>query len=311
MTLPHPALSDPEMQALVDALTSPGVPSIANAPPEALRALLAAMRPTDVLPLALVKDGQIPRGDGTSLSIRHYVPDGAGPATILYFHGGGWVVGSVDDYDRVTRLLAVRTGCAVISVDYRLAPEHAFPAAVEDAWLAVRTLAVQEKLLIVAGDSAGGNLSTVIARMARDAGTPPIAGQILLYPMVEGGLEPPALSDFVPPILTRDEIAAFVGHYVPDPVLRSDPRFAPATVQDLAGLPPALIVTAGADVLAAQAQRYADRLRQAGGSVVTHTLPDAVHGYFSLAPQSGAAAGTLDLMRSFIADIVRGHGLEG
>ena len=310
MTTMHPSLRDPEMQALVDALSSLGMPSIANAPPAALRALFAALRPADVQPVAMVKDEHLLREDGTSLFIRHYVPDGAGPATILYFHGGGWVVGSVDDYDHITRMIAVRTGCAVVSVDYRLAPEHPFPAAVEDAWLAVRAMVARKKLLVVAGDSAGGNLSTVVARIARDAGMPDIAGQILLYPMVEAGLEPPALSAFVPPVLTRDEIAAFVGHYVADPAQRSDPRFAPAVVQDLSGLPPALVIMAAADVLAAQAQRYADRLALAGVSVVTHTQPDAVHGYFTLAPQSGAAADTLERMRSFIAAIVRGRGQE-
>lgn len=295
-------LNDPEMQALAAALTAPGVPNIANATPTELRALMAALRPAPSVNLKSVLDETVTRSDGTAIKTRRYVPEGPLHGTILYFHGGGWTIGSIEDYDHFVRLFALATSCAILSVDYRLAPEHVFPAAVEDAWTVLRAER-SDKPLIVAGDSAGGNLSAVIAQMAQNAGGPEIAGQILIYPFVDGDMDAPALSAFEPPVLGRDEITTFVDLYVPDRTQRGDPRFSPIMTEDLRDLPPAMIVTAEADLLATQAEIYTQRLRDAGVKVDTYCQVDGVHAYLSLAPDSVAATETMRHIGFFVADI--------
>lgn len=297
-------LADAEMRALAEAFSAAGVPSITSAAPAALRALFASIRPPESIPMSEVRDELIVGGD-RSITVRRYVPEVASPTTVLYFHGGGWTVGSIDDYDHYLRRFARATGCTVLSAEYRLAPEHPFPAAVEDAWDVFRTVSASEASLAVAGDSAGANLAAVVAQMAAAAGGPEPVAQILLYPMVDGDVERPSLFAFEPPILSRAEIAAFVDHYCPDYARRSDPRFSPINASNLQGLPPALIVTAEADLLAEQADDYARRLRDAGVAVECHRQPSAVHGYLSLAPDSQAAAATLERIGIFIA------GLEG
>ena len=230
---------------------------------------------------------------------RDYRPVANPIATIVFYHGGGWTVGSVADYDHFARTLAAATSARVVSVDYRLAPEHPFPAAVDDAWAALTGIA-PTGLLFVAGDSAGGNLAAVVAQRARDESAPKLAGQILIYPSVAGTIDTPAMHAFVPPMMPRDDIAAYYDLYVPDIVDRQDPRFAPAS-GDLSRLPPAIVITAGADLLAAEAEAYADALEAACVDVTLHRQEGALHAYLTLLPDTAASQSTMSEIVGFVA----------
>jgi acetyl esterase len=222
------------------------------------------------------------------LPARLYVPYGQPVAVILYMHGGGWTIGGIATSDYTVRKLAQTTSCAVVSIDYRLAPEHPFPAAIEDATHALGWTARQKSNigdasapLIVAGDSAGANLATVVATLARDAGGPRVAAQILIYPSTRGDIDAPALKEFEAPFLTRAEIEWFFDQYIPDRAARNDPRFAPFEAKDLSSLPPAFILTAENDLLRCEAEEYGLRLVQAGVLVSMRRYLGTVHGFFN------------------------------
>jgi acetyl esterase len=251
-------------------------------------------------------------GPVQGIPVRLYRPAPQARALIVYFHGGGWTVGSLAGWDTALRRLALHSGCAVVSVDYRLAPEHPFPAAVDDALAAVRwagahvaELAGAPVPLIVAGDSAGGNLSTVVARLLRDQGGPRLAAQLLLYPSTDGDIESERLRRFTPPSLSREEIAWYFDQYVPDHSQRIDPRFAPLRAEDLSGLPPAFVGTVEDDLLREEAEAYAERLTQSGVMVRTRVYPGTFHGFFTadrgLMPQSGQA---IDDLSEFLAGVL-------
>ena len=207
---------------------------------------------------------------------------------VVYFHGGGWVRGSIAGYDAVCGEVAARTGALVVSVDYRLAPEHPFPAAVEDAydatcWAVSRSevLGVDPARVAVMGDSAGGNLAAVVAQLARAEGTPDLAAQVLVYPGTDATLSSPSmLENAHEPVLTRENVVDFLALYQPDGD-RRDPRLSPLLADDLAGLPRALVQTAGHDPLRDDGRRYADALRAAGVPVRYTEYTDAPHGYLS------------------------------
>ncbi|MCW1383677.1 alpha/beta hydrolase [Novosphingobium sp. KCTC 2891] len=284
---------DPEMAGLAEALSAPGLPSITNSTPDVMRAVLSQLSPAGGPEMHSVVDDRI-----AGVPVRDYRPDAAPRATILFVHGGGWVAGSVADYDSFARTLAARTGCRVVSVDYRLAPEHPFPAAVDDVCAVYRNLK-PDGPLFVGGDSAGGNLSAVLAQVDRDSGAGRLAGQILIYPSVAGDTETEAMRAFRPPFMRLEDIRAFYDLYVPDHRQRADPRFAPARGV-LEGLAPALVITAGADLLAAEAEDYAHALAESGCDVATHRQDGALHAYLTLAPASSAADATLDQIARFI-----------
>lgn len=284
---------DPEMVSLAEVFANPELPSITKSGPQVMRAIFSQMSPVGGPDMYSIADLNL-----SGVPARDYRPVQTPKATILFFHGGGWVVGSVSDYDLFARTLAERTGCRVVSVDYRLAPEHPFPAAVDDAWTALSSLETLGPLF-VAGDSAGGNLSAVMAQTARDHGTPALAGQILIYPSVAGHTEGPAMQAFDPPFMKRDHIRAFYDLYVPDLRQRSDPRFAPARGR-LGDLAPALVIAGGADLFAAEAEAYADAMAEAGVAVTRRHQPGALHAYLTLAPGTTAASLTLTCIRDFI-----------
>jgi acetyl esterase len=227
------------------------------------------------------------------------IPTGTPRGVIVYLHGGGWVIGAVDECDALGRRMAQRTGAAVVLVDYRLAPEHRFPTAVEDSVAAVRwvdehieQIAGRRVPLVVAGDSAGGNLSAVVALRARAAGGPRIAAQVLVYPVTDAGFESATYQDPANQLLlTRDGMIWFWNHYAPDPAVRTHPDASPLRAQDLAGLPPAIVVLAEHDVLRAEGEAYADRLRAAGVAVAQRCFPGQMHAFFTLLhlPASGDA----------------------
>ncbi|AEG51431.1 alpha/beta hydrolase domain-containing protein [Sphingobium chlorophenolicum L-1] len=285
---------DPEMDAIAAAMAAGTGPSILSGDVGLIRAVLTQLSPKGGPEMQGVEDREI-----GGVSVRDYTPFDAVAGAIVLFHGGGWTVGSVDDYDHFARSLAESTRYRVFSVDYRLAPENPFPAAVEDAWNMVRSIEVDGPLFLL-GDSAGGNLSAVVAQLARDHGGPAIDGQILIYPSVAGDADSASMNAFVPPVMKREEIAAYYDLYVPSPGDRADIRFAPLSGR-LDGLPPALVVTGGQDLFADEATRYADALERAGVPVARHEEPRAFHAYLTLFPNTQAAARSREAIRAFIA----------
>jgi acetyl esterase len=213
--------------------------------------------------------------EGGTIAARVYRPlgaDGVLPA-IVYIHGGGWVLCSLDTHDNTCRNLCAGVGAVVVSIDYRMAPEYRFPVATDDCLAALRWVAdhadelrIDANRLMIGGDSAGGNLSAVTALRIRDEGGPALVGQMLIYPVTDdiaAGF--PSYSEFAEGFgLTADDMAWFWDHYVPDPALRSHPHASPLRAESLAGLPPALVLTAGCDVLRDEGEAYAGRLAAAG-----------------------------------------------
>jgi acetyl esterase len=236
--------------------------------------------------VASVRDIEIP-GSAGGIPARVYEPAPDPPATVVYYHGGGWVIGSIDDWDAVCRTIAAESGARVVSVDYRLAPEHRFPAAADDAYDAFVWVAenlAQGGAMVVAGDSAGGNLAAVTAIRARDENGPEIALQVLIYPVVDhdfntgsydqhgqGGL-----------ILNRAEMVWFWDHYLPDPAERSHPHAAPLHAADHSGLPPAYVLVAEYDPLRDESLAYAAKLEAAGVPVEVRRFDDQIHAFFGM-----------------------------
>jgi acetyl esterase len=227
----------------------------------------------------------IPTSAG-EIPARLYAPsDPAG--VILWIHGGGWVICDLDTHDAMCRLLATESGCEVIAVDYRLAPEHPFPAPLEDAWDALRWVAEQagDRPVIVAGDSAGGNLAAVCALRARDRGGPELALQVLVYPATSGDLTTPSCAKYGSgrdTFLTLAEMEWFWAHYVGDASDDSGPELRPLRAQDHSGLPPTILVTAEYDPLRDDGFAYAKALQTAGVPVTHHHYDDVVHAFFTL-----------------------------
>lgn len=292
---------DPEMAQLVAILSDPTGLSIETHAPVALRDAFRAFRPAESPEVANISDDVASGSGAPDVPIRIYEPSDDPLATILFFHGGGWVLGSIDDYDDFTRRLALATMCRVVSVEYRLAPEHRFPAAVDDAWTAFTSISARYGPLFVAGDSAGGNLAAVVAQQACLDYGKGVAGQLLFYPSVAGDIDAPAMSAFVAPVLTKPEIAAFYDHYIPDRTDRTNVLFAPARANNLEGLAPALVITAEADLLAAEAEEYASRMGEQGVAVELHRQMGAVHTYLTLGPEFAATARTLTIVRDFVS----------
>jgi acetyl esterase len=242
------------------------------------------------IPMARVEAVEIP-GPASALPARFYVPGGlpaeeAAPL-LIYYHGGGWVIGDLDTHDGVCRFLAAAAGTTVLSVDYRLAPEHPFPAAVEDslagfAWAAANgaELGIDPARIAVGGDSAGGNLAAVVSMLSRDAGGPIPAMQLLIYPATDttGGQRSRELfaEGF---LLTRGDMGTFEAHYLPAGVDRGDPRISILQAPDLSGLPPAYVTTAGFDPLRDEGEAYALRMREAGVRVALRRHPGLIHSF--------------------------------
>jgi acetyl esterase len=206
---------------------------------------------------------------------------------LVFFHGGGWTIGDLDTHDVVCRQLALGARCAVFSVDYRLAPEHPFPAAVEDCFSATRfvfdhaeKIKIDPNRIAVGGDSAGGNLAAVVALMARDKGGPPLVYQLLIYPATDQRCELPSHErNGEGYLLTKEGIRFFCGGYLPDEKDRTDWRASPLLAASHAHLPPALVLTAGYDPLVDEGRAYAERLAKAGVAVSYREYSDMVHGF--------------------------------
>jgi acetyl esterase len=237
-----------------------------------------------------VEDRTIP-GPAGEIPIRIYRPaDGTLPA-LVYFHGGGWVIGNLDSHDLVCRMLANRSGAVVISVDYRLAPEHKYPAAADDSYAATKWVAdnaseldIDPNAIAVGGDSAGGNLAAVVSLMAKEKGGPKLAMQMLVYPVTDYSFETASYTDNAEGyFLTRDAMVWFWDHYLNDRSEGSQPQASPLQATDLSGLPPAWVITAEYDPLRDEGEAYAEKLREAGVPVTVERYNGMIHGFFSMA----------------------------
>jgi acetyl esterase len=256
-------------------------------------------------PMQRVEDLVVP-GPAGEIPARLYVAPGNAPEPqplLVYYHGGGWVIGDLETHDGLCRFLAVHAGCRVLSVDYRLAPEHPFPAAVEDAFAAFSWAAEQASKLgadpariAVAGDSAGGNLAAAVSILAREGEAQP-AMQLLLYPptdAVGGSASRDIFAEGF--LLTKGDMEWFEAHYIPDGCEESDPRISMMRAADLAGLPPAYVATAGFDPLRDEGEIYAERMREAGTRVALRRYPGLIHGFASLTAISpGSCAAMLEV----------------
>jgi acetyl esterase len=306
-----PITLDPDAAAVFRAFQEAGRPAYETlTPSEAREYYLQARLVTNPDPpeLKSVEPLSIPSPHG-SIPARIYTPktlkqpDGLAPC-LVFFHGGGWVIGDLDSHDVACRKLALEGQLIVISVDYRRAPEHKFPAAVEDAiaataWIAAHAseLGIDATRLLVGGDSAGGNLAAVVALAARDGNGPAISGQVLIYPatdfaMTHASHREPETSI----LLTHSVIQWFRDHYLNGEADVGDWRASPARASTLAGLPPAYVLTAGADPLRDEGDEYARRLKQAGVAVTHRTFPGQFHGFFTmgkLLQQANVAVGEI------------------
>jgi acetyl esterase/lipase len=235
-----------------------------------------------------VRDHRVPV-DGADIAVREFRPATETLPAVVYFHGGGWLLGSLDSHQAVCRALANASEAAVFSVDYRRGPEARFPTAVNDAYAATvwvndhaEELSLVPGKLAVAGDSAGGNLAAVVAMLARDRGGPALAMQVLAYPVTTTDLTIGFDDDYEGFSLYRDELQWHQDNYLPDPQRRTDPRVSPLDSGELTTLPPALILTAQCDPLHAQGELYAEALERAGVAVEHQQWPGMIHGFFQL-----------------------------
>jgi acetyl esterase len=293
---------DPQAKAVIEAAAKAGRPAYHQLSPKDARQLFRETRPlsTPTPPELGTVHNLNADGPQGQIPLRVYRPV-SGSATPLpvyvYFHGGGWVIGDLETHDVICRQLTAASGACIISVDYRLAPEHKFPAAADDAWAATRwivanagALGVDATRLAVGGDSAGGNLAAVVALMARDAGGPAIALQVLIYPVTDLGAESASYDAFADGYqLTRESMRWFRAHYLGAPSDGGDWRASPLRATSLAGLPPALIVTAGFDPLRAEGEAYAARLREAGVLVDYVCFGGMIHGFAAMGKVLGTA----------------------
>jgi acetyl esterase len=259
-----------------------------------------------------VEEHTIEGPDGQA-KLRILIPIQNPRGVLVYYHGGGWVIGSIDEYDTVARKLAERTSCAVVLVEYRLAPEHRYPAAVDDSFAALKwvgnhltDIAGQEVPLIVAGDSAGGNLAAVMTIRARDHGGPLIALQVLIYPVTDADFDRPSYSNPENDLLlTRDGMIWFWDHYLPESSRRTEPDASPLHAENLSGLPPAIVLTAQHDVLLDEGEAYAARLREANVPTELHRYAGQMHGFFTLLMLPGSELGFQQVVKAVKACIVR------
>jgi acetyl esterase len=309
---------DKQLEAIVAQAHAAGVPDLGDLPPAAARALYRQiLAAADVAPVDVdVCDRTIDRaidGAGGPLGLRVYTPRGEAPrGIVVYYHGGGYVLGDLDGYDNVCRQLSEDAGAVVVSVDYRLAPEHPFPAAVDDAWAAFEWVAAHaaelccdDARIAVAGDSAGALLATVTTLLARDRNGPAIAFQALVYPPAAAGVH----GDFASrtrhaegPTLTLRSIGYFNRHYFGEGGAPLDFRAAPLLAPDLSGLPPALLQIAAFDPLRDEALAYGDRLLAAGNAVTTIEYHGLAHGFISM----GGGVSAARLAQQQLAQALRG-----
>jgi acetyl esterase len=287
----------PQARTLLDLMVERGVPPTHTLTPQQARAFYRERRlftQPDPAPVAQVREllASAPHGD---IALRLYRPLGSADNVVLpvlvYFHGGGWVIGDLDTHDTLCRQLANESACAVVAVDYRLGPEHRFPCAVDDALDATRwvsehaaELNLDARRLAVGGDSAGANLAAVVSQLAKAQGGLPIAFQLLIYPATDmRRVAPSHTTNGQGYLLTQETMDYFCGHYIGSaPEALADLRASPLLAPELAGLPAALVLTAGYDPLKDEGLQYAQRLSEAGVSCSCVCFERQIHGFITM-----------------------------
>jgi acetyl esterase len=312
---------DPKVRALLDL--GADAPPLGTVPVETMReeapAQMAALFRMGLVAtlVAAVEDRLIP-GPAGDLPVRIYTPEGRGPfPLVVFFHGGGWVLGDLDTHDPFCRALCAGADCVVVSVGYRLAPEHCFPAAVDDALAATRWVAEHAAevdgdpaRIAVAGDSAGGNLSAVTALRLRNEGGPVLRGQLLIYPAL--GYHTPPTPSYIENAegygLTREAACWFWDQYLGDESQAANPYAAPLLTPDLSGLPPALVITAEYDVLRDEGERYIERLRASGGEARAARYDGVHHRFAEMIGILDQADQAREEMCAWLRDVLDGSG---
>jgi acetyl esterase len=295
---------DDATAAMLGNIAAQGGPPLHELAPADMRAMGAAFAALAGAPLDMHEVSDTSVGD---IALRVLRPVARPAGVIVWFHGGGWTFGNIEDADPVARRLAAATQCTVVVVEYRLAPEHPHPAAADDAIAATKwaidhvgELATSSAPILVGGDSAGGNLAAVVTHHARAAGWS-LAGQVLVQPITDCDFDTTSYSD--PDnqlVLDRDAMRTFWGYYVPDAAKRTNPTASPLRATDFAGLPPAVVVTSEHDPLRDDGEAYAARLTAAGVSVAHRRFEGQMHGFF-LFP---VALPVADDALAFVADFV-------
>ena len=310
---------DPQVEELLGELAELGLPALEDCTPGQARENLAS-RIADFSTtgeIALSRDGLVPSGElpegMPAIAYREYRPDDSPvlPA-LVYFHGGGWVIGDLDTHEGICRALANEAGCAVFSVDYRLAPEHKYPAAADDCYAFTRWLSenaaekgVDAQRLAIGGDSAGGNLAAVVALMARESGLSGICLQLLIYPVTDYSLDTPSYHENAEGYaLTREGMRWFWDHYLASEEDGAELKASPLRAESLEGLPPAYVITVGYDPLRDEGDAYAARLIEAGVAVELDRYEGMIHGfcvYLGRLEQAGVSVARMSaaLRRSF------------
>ena len=297
---------DPHVKGILDALAIAGRPKVWQlTPAEAREGILALAESVDAkdVPIGRVENREL-AGAAGPIAIRIYTPVAPGAERLpglVYFHGGGFVIGNLDTHEGLCRILANESGCRVVSVDYRLAPEHRFPAALDDAFAATRWIAehapelgIDPNCIAVGGDSAGGNLAAVVCQAAKEAGGPLIALQVLFCPVVDQPGETESRRLFAEGhLLEKASLAWFFEQYCAPGTDLRDPRLSPLRASDPSGLPPAHVHTAGFDPLRDEGKAYADRLEQAGVKVRYTCHEGMVHHFYCMAGAIPAARAAL------------------
>ena len=291
----------PEAQQLLDALRAAGMPPFEAMTVPQAREATKGFLDLQGEPETIAVDNRTIPGPAGDLPVRIYTPDGsAGRPLLVYFHGGGWVIGDLETVDKPLRSLALRSGAVVLSVDYRLAPEHVYPAAFDDSYAATvwaaehaAELGADPAQVVVGGDSAGGNLAAAVALAARDRGGPQLAGQLLIYPITDFDFTTRSYVDNGEGyLLQRATMQWFWAHYLGAADLGKDPYAAPLRADNLVGLPPAFVMTCEFDPLRDEGEAYAARLRDAGVAVSARRYDGMLHGFLWTlgATPSGAVA---------------------
>jgi acetyl esterase len=309
---------DPQIAGILALLDQLGAPPLAEGTPQAARAAFRISAvdlrdPSTLAPVRSTEDATIP-GPAGDIPIRIYRPDIDGTApTIAFFHGGGFVIGDIETHDDQARLICRDAAMVVVSVDYRLAPEHPFPAGFDDClaatrWVAehVESLGGDPERIVVGGDSAGANLAAAVALASRTAG-PSLAAQFLIYPVVDftaDAVYPSRTENAEGYLLTEPDMSWFHGNYVGDGLDLRDPRLSPLLADDLTGAPAAVVGTAEFDPLRDEGDAYAEALADAGVKVWHHRFDGMIHGFYGLGVHSAGAAAAVSELNAALRDLV-------
>jgi acetyl esterase len=312
---------DPEARAYLEATAALGLPPLAEQGAEGARKAArerAAELAGDLEPVARITDREVP-GPAGKIAVRIYQPSASTSAplpVLAYFHGGGWVICDLDTHESTCRALANRTGCLVVAVDYRLAPESRYPAALDDCWAVVEWLAVSgleigadPDRMAVGGDSAGGNLAAAVALRARERDGPRLKAQLLVYPVLDCHLESASyLANATGYGLTRDSMRWYWEQYLGEGADGMTPEASPLRAENLSGLPPALVITCEYDPLLDEGVAYARKLAVAGVRVEHLNEPGMIHGYIRMGGVIGRARKSWDDSARFLrGELAAGH----